>query len=305
MASRESPPPSPSPSITLADLPSDIILDHLLPLLPYRTISNLSLSCRALYILTQDDTLWRGKIRRDFKLDVHSMRLLERELDAGAIEAKGVADAQQPVDEVEAASIPPSIKSGKARMLWMGLKRPRVYVWGSSSGGRLGLPIRSPHLSYHRSFSCVPYPVEITSSFTRLSSSVSNAPKIPYPTSTLTSTSVLSSPSSSIDEDGDIDPSHPGIIELRSGGFGFSARDSTGGVWLWGQLDGIQMGGLGNSANPYYMMRTPHRLRLPCVANAISMGRRHLVVLDEDNLIWEIKAVARVSENGDEETRTT
>lgn len=218
------------------DLPNDILLDHLLPLLPYPDITSLSRTCRALRAACEDEGFWRGKIRRDFGVDVDALAL---ELPASG-----------------------SSSSSRSRHLWVGLKRPRVYVWGSSQDGRLGLPIASEHLSYYRQRSSVPYPVEITSSFR--------------------------SPESQ--------QGIGGIVELRAGGWGFAARDSSGGVYVWGRFDGLGFGGLGNPNNASHQIRTPSKLRLPCKAVSISMGRRHLMLLDEDNLVWESRAPGKVGE---------
>lgn len=226
-----------------ADLSTDILLDHLLPLLPYPSITALSRTCRPLRAACEDESFWRGKIRRDFGVDVDAIAL---ELPSSNHSSSG--DSQ-------------------SRYLWLGLKRPRVYVWGSSQDGRLGLPIASEHLSYYRQRSSVPYPVEITSSF-----------RTPGGGS----------------EQNEEEGLGGGIVELRAGGWGFAARDSSGGVWVWGRFDGLGFGGLGNPNNASHQIRTPSKLRLPCKAVSISMGRRHLLLLDEDNLVWESRAPGRV-----------
>lgn len=39
----------------------------------------------------------------------------------------------------------------------------------------------------------------------------------------------------------------------------------------------------------------PTPIPLPCRAEAISVGRAHMLILDEDNLIWEMREWGRVS----------
>ncbi len=44
----------------------------------------------------------------------------------------------------------------------------------------------------------------------------------------------------------------------------------------------------------YCQVPEPSQIPLPCRAEAISAGRNHLLVLDQDNLIWEFCAWGRV-----------
>lgn len=61
---------------------------------------------------------------------------------------------------------------------------------------------------------------------------------------------------------------------------------------LWsGQLDGRMMSFRERSwENKYCIVPEPTRIPLPCKAESISAGRSHLLILDSDNLIWELTA---------------
>lgn len=84
----------------------------------------------------------------------------------------------------------------------------------------------------------MPYPVEITSVF---KSSTSRRKAIP---------------------DAARDP-YAGLVELKSGGFSFIARDSEGDVWVWGQLDASFFGGQWDYASASKRVVTPTKLGLP------------------------------------------
>lgn len=45
-----------------------------------------------------------------------------------------------------------------------------------------------------------------------------------------------------------------------------------------------------NWENKYCTVPQPTRIPLPCRAEAISAGRSHLLILDSDNLVWELTA---------------
>ena len=62
-----------------------------------------------------------------------------------------------------------------------------------------------------------------------------------------------------------------------------------------GQLDGTIIRFSAPSwEDSHCQVPEPTRMPLPCRADAISAGRRHLLVLDEDNLIWEQRSWGRV-----------
>lgn len=66
-------------------------------------------------------------------------------------------------------------------------------------------------------------------------------------------------------------------------------------VLIPGQLNG-QGWTRGGWEDAYATVEDPARLPLPCKATAIAQGRLHLLVLDSDNLIWEMRAWGKVSE---------
>lgn len=53
-------------SLTLADVPIEVVLDHLLPTLPVSDLLNLGSTNHALYGLTSDETFWHRKLQEDF-----------------------------------------------------------------------------------------------------------------------------------------------------------------------------------------------------------------------------------------------
>lgn len=63
-----------------------------------------------------------------------------------------------------------------------------------------------------------------------------------------------------------------------------------------GQMDGsgFNMGGQGWH-HPRHTVEEPTPVPLPCRAEAVSVGRNHMLVLDQDNLIWELRSWGRVS----------
>lgn len=56
---------------------------------------------------------------------------------------------------------------------------------------------------------------------------------------------------------------YAGILELKSGGFSFLARDSDGDVWVWGQLDASFFGGQWDFASASKRIVKPTRLGMP------------------------------------------
>ncbi|TXT15698.1 hypothetical protein VHUM_00201 [Vanrija humicola] len=79
------------------------------------------------------------------------------------------------------------------------------------------------------------------------------------------------------------------LVDLQAGGWSFAARDTRGGVWVWGEGNGRFMGAQ-TWENEYYEVSEASRIPLPCRAEAIAQGRNHLLVLDRDNLVWELLA---------------
>lgn len=114
----------------------------------------------------------------------------------------------------------------------------KVYVWGSTENHRSGIPQSSPHLAMYRTPPSVPYPVEITSIF-----------KASRPNS---------GGGGHRERDG-----YAGLMELKSGGFSFIARDSDGNVWVWGQLDASFFGGQWDFASASKRVVSPTKLGMP------------------------------------------
>ena len=77
------------------DLPVEVLLDHLLPLLPIRDLLLLGSTNRFFALICADDTFWKRRCERDFNFS-------------------GNETAQR--------------NGWKA--LYQGLSRPRVFVWG-------------------------------------------------------------------------------------------------------------------------------------------------------------------------------
>lgn len=103
------------------DLPVEVLLDHLLPLLPIRDLLLLGSTNRFFALICADDTFWKRRCERDFNFS-------------------GNETAQR--------------NGWKA--LYQGLSRPRVFVWGTRGNGRLGLQslpeVRGPG---------IPFPIEV------------------------------------------------------------------------------------------------------------------------------------------------
>lgn len=91
-------------------------------------------------------------------------------------------------------------------------------------------------------------------------------------------------------------PKTAAIVQIQAGGWSFFARDRSGGVWGWGRMDGEQWAPReANLDRPGVLVTgEPLKINLPCSAIDISVGRRHLLVLDTDNLVWELKSFGKV-----------
>lgn len=100
--------------------------------------------------------------------------------------------------------------------VYLGLWRPRVYLWGANENSRLAAV---PGVDVNR-FSSVPAPADATPSF--------KAPPPKYPADSLAA-------------DGEESEKVEGecrerIVDLQTGGWSYTARDAKGGVWVWGEL---------------------------------------------------------------------
>lgn len=98
--------------------------------------------------------------------------------------------------------------------VYLGLWRPRVYLWGSSGNHRLAAV---PGIDLRRS--TVPAPADATPSF--------KAPTSRHPADSLASEGEQAA------AEGE---SRERIVELQTGGWSYTARDAKGGVWVWGEL---------------------------------------------------------------------
>ncbi|KAH7890788.1 regulator of chromosome condensation 1/beta-lactamase-inhibitor protein II [Phlebopus sp. FC_14] len=105
----------------LADVPVELLLDNLLPLLPIPDLLRLGATNRLFNTLCNDDTFWKRKLQQDFNFS----------------------------DEDTA-------RSSGWKFIYRGLSHPRTYVWGESSKGRLGLT-KFPR----RRVGDVPFPAEL------------------------------------------------------------------------------------------------------------------------------------------------
>ncbi|KAA1469035.1 RCC1/BLIP-II [Dentipellis sp. KUC8613] len=108
---------------TLTDLPVEVLLDNLIPLIPIRDVSRLARTNKFFAILCADDMLWKKKCQEDFNF-------------TGSETAR---------------------TSGFMR-LYRGLSRPRIFVWGENRNGRLGNPV----LAHHEYQRAVFQPSELT-----------------------------------------------------------------------------------------------------------------------------------------------
>ncbi|KAL7424224.1 hypothetical protein Q5752_001810 [Cryptotrichosporon argae] len=171
-------------------------------------------------------------------------------------------------------SYAPSVASPSAewyRRVYLGLLHPRTFVWGSANNARLTSLADQPRPGVVRRVAAVDRPLEITAQFGRArdwATALGDALRRDFP-----------------------HRGHAGIVDLQAGGWGFTARDVDGGVWVWGQLDGQVLRFRAPSwEDRHCQCPDPTKIPLPCRAEAISAGRRHLLVLDADNLIWELTA---------------
>lgn len=111
----------PSPSLT--DLPVDILLDNLLPSVPVNDLLNLSSTNRFFSILGSDDTFWKRKLEEDFNF-----------------------------------TDPSTARTSGWKVIYKGLSHPKIFTWGETSHGRLGLKKIPESTLGHQD---VPFPVRL------------------------------------------------------------------------------------------------------------------------------------------------
>ncbi|KAL6307246.1 RCC1/BLIP-II [Sparassis latifolia] len=106
----------------VTDLPVELFLDNILPLLALSDLFRLSCTSRLFYLLASDETLWHRKLQDDFNF-------------TGSETARNTG----------------------WKFLYKRLANPKVYVWGEKSHGRLGM-IKFPQTHVLEG---VPYPVHL------------------------------------------------------------------------------------------------------------------------------------------------
>ncbi|WWD10033.1 hypothetical protein V865_008166 [Kwoniella europaea PYCC6329] len=242
---------------TLTEIPNEVVLDHLLPALQLRDIVSLSAVNRQFNLLTSDPTFWRSKTLSDFTFPTTSH---------------------------------PTTSSSKDwwKRVYLGLLNPKAYLWGSSDNNRLGGAELTSTRKYAR---YVDIPSEICWNDDDEKKSWSDNLKDSLITGLSTSTSTSTSTQTNNKNDGNERRGKSGVVELQAGGWSFTARTSDGSVWVWGQLDGTRPGfRIQSWEDKHCPCPRPTKIPLPCKVESISAGRRHLVLLDSDNLIWELRS---------------
>ncbi|CDZ97300.1 FOG: RCC1 domain [Phaffia rhodozyma] len=200
---------------SLDNLPDELFLDNILPILPLTDLLSLSRVNKHIKQVVQDQTFWKRKIREDFNLP---LTVTARE--------DGWKD------------------------LYLKLRRPSVYVWGSLSNGRLGLPRSHPALA----------------DFTARIDGINRPVLLPLNEGV-------------------------GMVDLQASGYGFCGLDSQGRIWCWGTLDGESYTASRlNWMDPATVCTQPHQILVPSKVLSISCGRKHVLILDADNIIWELTA---------------
>ncbi|KAI0028891.1 RCC1/BLIP-II [Vararia minispora EC-137] len=106
---------------SLTDLPVELLLDNLLPIVPLSDLGNLAATNRTLAVVCADDTFWRRKCQIDFNFTSSE-----------------------------------TARTSGWRTLYRGLFRPRIFVWGERANGRLGVESVPSQAG-----GGVPYPIEV------------------------------------------------------------------------------------------------------------------------------------------------
>ncbi|CCM03324.1 uncharacterized protein FIBRA_05452 [Fibroporia radiculosa] len=107
--------------LSLSDLPVELLLDHICPLLPIQDLLSLSSTSHSFHNLIADETFWHRKLEEDFNF-------------SGSETAR----------------------THGWQFLYQRLSNPRLFVWGENSSGRLGLGDAGRSLQPG-----APYPVEL------------------------------------------------------------------------------------------------------------------------------------------------
>lgn len=107
--------------LTLADLPPEVLLDNLCPVLPIADLLGLASTSKYFASLFSDETLWRRRLRGDFNFD-----------------GEGTA------------------RRTGWKFIYRGLYNPKVFVWGDRTNHRLGLKRFPNHADRG-----VPFPMQL------------------------------------------------------------------------------------------------------------------------------------------------
>ncbi|THV05547.1 RCC1/BLIP-II [Dendrothele bispora CBS 962.96] len=105
----------------LTDIPLEVFIDHLLPLLPISDLLHLTTTCKFFATLCSDETFWRRKLQDEFNFS-----------------------------NAETA------RTSGWKFIYLRMANPRVYAWGVKANGRLGLP-RFPKTTLED----VPFPLQL------------------------------------------------------------------------------------------------------------------------------------------------
>ncbi|KAF8587910.1 RCC1/BLIP-II [Ramaria rubella] len=94
----------------LSDIPLEVLIDNLLPLIPLKDILSLTVTSKDYAKLCSDDTFWKRKLKEDYNFS-----------DASSARTKGY------------------------KFLYKGVHNAKIYVWGSAGEGRLGMQLPRQH----------------------------------------------------------------------------------------------------------------------------------------------------------------
>ncbi|WWC89891.1 uncharacterized protein L201_004820 [Kwoniella dendrophila CBS 6074] len=258
---------------TLTDIPNEVVLEHLLPALHVKDLNSLSIVNHHFNELTSDSTFWRNKTLRDFTFPSTSHPV------STSTSNEAEKEQQHPGD------------GGWWKKVYFGLLNPKAYLWGSAAENRLGGAQLKSRGNYSN-FVDLPSEIDLN-----LSDSVSQQEAKGWTgqikdslITALTGPGSIDKNTQDTEKEGDGND-NPGVVELQAGGWSFTARKSDGSVWVWGQMEGPRsVFRIASWQEKNFSCKTPTKLPLPCKAESISAGRRHLLVLDSDNLIWELTA---------------
>ncbi|KAG8937663.1 hypothetical protein FRC03_007944 [Tulasnella sp. 419] len=108
--------------ITFTDLPYDLFIDHLFPFLPTSSLLALKRTCKLFAEAGSDSVFWKRRLQTDYNFPTSG----------------------------------DTARTNGFDVLYKGMRKPRVYMWGTSTFGRLGLDEELLDDSYG-----VPIPTEL------------------------------------------------------------------------------------------------------------------------------------------------